>query len=97
VRKIKVISKKYDNSYRDEYETHLYSEENGTIIVLTPPGTRYYDHRKEAWFEVADGLLEIYFQDKWYNVWHICDQNSNQNLIYANVCMPAVLDGDVLE
>ena len=27
MKRIKVISKKYDNSYRDEYESYLYSEE----------------------------------------------------------------------
>jgi len=97
VRRIRVISKKYDNSYRDEYEAYLYSEKDETVIVLSPPGTRYYDHRKEAWFEAPDGLLEIYFKDKWYNVWHICEQNSKRNMIYANICMPAVLEGNVLE
>ncbi|MBC8233865.1 DUF402 domain-containing protein [bacterium] len=97
MRRIKIISKKYDNSYRDEYETYLYSEEDDTLVVFSPPGTRYYDHRKEAWFEACDGLLELYFKDKWYNVWHICEQNSYQNLIYANICMPAVLEGNVLE
>ena len=97
MRRIKVISKKYDNSYRDEYEAYLYSEEDEIFIVLSPPGTRYYDHRKEAWFEAPDGLLEIYFKEKWYNVWHICEQNSKRNMIYANICMPAVLQGNVLE
>jgi len=97
MRKIKVISKKYDNSYRDEYEAYLYSEADETIIVLSPPGTRYYDHRKGSWFEAPDGLLEIYFKEKWYNVWHICEQNSYRNIIYANICMPAVLEGNVLE
>ena len=96
MRIIRVISKKYDNSLRDEYEAYQYSEEDGTIIVLTPPGTRYYDHRKEAWFEELDGSLGIYFKEKWYNVWHICEQNSNRNMIYAHICMPAVLEGNVL-
>jgi protein associated with RNAse G/E len=97
VRRIKVISKKYDNSLRNEYEAFLYSREDETITLLSPAGTRYYDHRQEAWFEAPDGLLEIYFQDRWYNVWHICEQNSHRNLIYANLCMPAALHGNVLE
>ena len=97
MRRIKVISKKYNNSYRDEYEAYLYSEEEKKIIILSPPGTRYYDHRKEAWSESPDGLLEIDFKEKWYNIWHICEQNSNRNMIYANICMPAVLKGNVLE
>lgn len=97
MRRIKVLSKKYDNSLRDEHEAYLYSREDETITILSPAGTRYYDHRKEAWFEAPDGLLEVYFRDRWYNVWHICEQNSHRNLIYANLCMPASLRGNVLE
>ena len=97
MKRIKIISKKYDNSYRDEYEAYLYSEEDKTIIVFSPPGTRHYDYRKNAWFEAPDGLLERYFKDKWYNVWHICEQNSHRNMIYANICEPAVLKENVLE
>jgi protein associated with RNAse G/E len=97
VRRIEVISKKYDNSVRDEYETYLYSEDDGTILLFSPPVTRYYDYRKQAWFEAPDGLIEIYFKDRWYNVWHICEQKSNRNKIYSNICMPAALEGNVLE
>jgi protein associated with RNAse G/E len=97
LRRVKVISKKYDNSVRDEYETYLYSEKDGTILLFSPPATRYYDYRKQAWFEASDGLIEIYFKDKWFNVWHICEQKSNRNKIYSNICMPAVMEGNVLK
>ena len=97
MRRIKVLSKKYDNSLRDEHEAYLVSSADGTITLLSPAGTRYYDHRQKAWSEAPDGLLEIYFEDRWYNVWHIGEQNSRRNLIYANICMPATLNGDLLE
>jgi protein associated with RNAse G/E len=42
-------------------------------------------------------LIEIYFKDRWYNVWHICEQKSNRNKIYSNICIPAVMEGNVLE
>ena len=71
MRKVRVASKKYDGSLRDEYETYLYSESDETIILFSNPGLSYWDHRKGARFEATDGLLEIYFKHRWYNVWHI--------------------------
>lgn len=97
MRKVRVISKKYDGSLRDEYETKLYLETDDAILLHSPPGLRYYDHRKAAWFESPDGLLEIYFKQKWYNVWHIAEQTSHVNLVYVNIALPATLREDVLE
>ena len=86
-----MISKKYDGSLRDEYETDLYAETDETIILFSVPGLRYWDHRRAAWFEAQDGLVEIYLKHKWYNVWHIAEQVSNTNLIYVNIALPATL------
>lgn len=88
MRKVKVASKKYDGSRRDEYETYLVAETDETVTLFSPPGLKYLDHRKAAWFEAQDGLIEIYFKRKWYNVWHICEQISYRNLIYVNITMP---------
>ncbi len=35
MRKVRVVSKKYDGSLRDEYETYLYSEEEVKKFALT--------------------------------------------------------------
>jgi hypothetical protein len=97
MRKVKVISKKYDGSLRDEYETCLYAESDSTIILFSEPGLGYWDYRKAAWFEAPDGLLEIYFKHRWYNVWHIVEQVSNINLMYVNIALPATLQEEVVE
>ncbi len=97
MRKIKIISKKYGGRLRDTYETYLYAETDETLIFFSPPGLKYFDYRKEAEFESPDGLIEIYFKHKWFNVWHICDQHSHVNLIYSNISMPATLQGTTLE
>jgi len=97
MRKVRVASKKYDGSLRDEYETYLYSESDETIILFSNPGLSYWDHRKGARFEATDGLLEIYFKHRWYNVWHIAEQVSNLNLIYVNIALPATLQANVVE
>ena len=92
MRKVRVVSKKYDRSLRDEYETYLYAETDETITLFSLPGLRYWDHRKAAWFAAQDGLIEIYFKHKWYNVWHICEQISRTNLIYVNITMPTTFN-----
>jgi protein associated with RNAse G/E len=97
MRKVKVVSKKYDGSLRDEYETYLYAETDETITLFTPPGLKYWDHRKTAWFEAQDGLIEIYFKHKWYNVWHICEQVNYTNLIYVNISLPATFQATGIE
>src|SRR5258708_6884619 len=93
MRTVRVLSRKYDGSLRDEYETSLYAETEETITLFSVPGLPYWDHRKAARFEAPDGLLEIYFKRRWYNVWHICEQTSNINLVYVNIATPATLEG----
>lgn len=97
MRTVRVVSRKYDGSLREEYETTLYTESNETITLFSPSGLRYYDHRKAAWLEAPDGLLEIYFKTRWYNVWHIAEQVSGRNLSYVNIATPATLREGVLE
>jgi hypothetical protein len=64
MRKTRVVSKKYDGSLRDEYESYLYEETDEAIILFSVPGLRYWNHRKAAWFEGQDGLLEIYLKNR---------------------------------
>lgn len=96
MRKIKIVSQKYNGALRDEYESYLYAEDEAMIVALSPPGTPYYYHKKQGWFASEDGLLELYFKHKWYNVWHICEQNSGINHIYANIAMPVTRQDNVL-
>jgi protein associated with RNAse G/E len=56
----------------------------------------FWDYRRNARFEAPDGLLEIYFRHKWYNVWHIAEQVSNINRMYVNIAMPATIRDDVI-
>lgn len=97
MRKVRVISKKYDGSLRDEYETFLYTESDETILLFSVPGLSCWDYRKGARFEAPDGLIEIYLKHKWYNVWHIAEQVSHRNLIYINIALPATLRANVVE
>ena len=97
MRRIKIISRKYDGSLRDEYEAFLVAEDEEKLVVYTPPGTMDYDYRKQAWFEAPDGLLELYFKARWYTVWHICKQNSHVNQIYTHISMPPLVTATGIE
>jgi protein associated with RNAse G/E len=97
MRKVRVVSRKYNGALRDEYETYLYAETEETITLFSEPGLGYWHHQKAAWFEAEDGLIEIYFKHRWYNVWHICEQVSHTNLIYVNIAMPATLQASGIE
>lgn len=96
MRSVRVVSRKFDGSLRDEYESSLVEETDETITLFSLPGIPFWDHRKEAWFDAPDGLIEIYFKNRWYNLWHICEQKSHINVIYVNIAMPATLEGNRL-
>jgi protein associated with RNAse G/E len=91
LRTIPIISRKYDGSLRDEYAAFLYAEDDERLVVYVPAGTPSYDHRRQAWSEASDGLLELYFKKRWYSVWHICEQASNINQMYIHLSMPATV------
>jgi protein associated with RNAse G/E len=91
MRKVRVLSRKYDGSLRHEYQTHLHAETDDTITLFCLPGLPSWDHRKAAWLDAPDGLIEIYSKRCWYHVWHVCEQRSNRNRIYVHIGMPATL------
>lgn len=87
--KVKIISKKYDGSLRDISEATLVSHDDETIVLLQPPGASEYSYRKQRWEGMTDGLLQLFFTNRWYNVWHIADQRTHFNHIYTNIALPA--------
>jgi uncharacterized protein len=96
-RSVQVVSRKYDGSLRDEYETWLVEATDEVITLLSPPGTPYLDHRVGSWQTAPDGLLELYFPRRWYNLWHICERQSAASLMYINLATPVSFWGDRLE
>jgi protein associated with RNAse G/E len=97
MRSIRVISHKYDGRLRDDYEAFLYAEDDQRLVVYAPTGTMSYDRRTQTWVAAPDGLLEIYFKARWYNVWHICEQVSNANQMYINLATPATVTARGIE
>jgi protein associated with RNAse G/E len=97
MRKINIISRKYDGSLRDEHEAFVYAEDEECLVVYAPPGTPEYDHRKQDWSAAPDGILELYFKSKWYTVLLICEQNSCINQSYTHISMPTVATASGIE
>ena len=94
--KINVISKKYDGTPRDEAETFMISHTGDVIVLLSLPDEPVFVHKRNRWESAPDGLLQLYFMDRWYNVWHIADQRSGFNKIYANIAMPPTFVNNTL-
>ena len=68
MQKIRMSSRKDDGRLRDAYEALLYAEDDERLVVYAPVGTMSYDRHTQTWVPAPDGLLEIYFKTRWYNV-----------------------------
>ena len=96
--KILVRSQKFDGTLRDEYEATLLDQQDGLVRLLVPRGTPIHggDGRRSA--RATDSATELYFTDRWYNVWHFDSPRAPYwNLWYANVALPATFDGETLQ
>ncbi len=97
-RKIVVRSQKYDGTPRDEYEATLLDRQGSLVRIVVPRGTLVYGGDKRRIEEATDTSTELYFTDRWYNVWHFdAARAPHWNLWYANVSLPATFDGEVLQ
>lgn len=90
---IEVFSTKYDGSFRDSYPSFLLKESADFFLCYTAASPLSLVSSKEP----QDGLIEIYFKHKWFNVWHICEQITHTNLMYINLAMPPKLKRNRLE
>jgi len=97
IQAVRVLSKKYDGSLRDEYPAFLHSVSNEQLVVFVPPGVPVIDHQRGDWVDSPDGLIEIYSRRAWYHVWHICEQVSGMNKTYVHIAMPAQYSGATIE
>ena len=64
MRTIRIVSRKYDGTLRDEYEAFLYAEDDERLVVYVPVGTMSFNRRTQALVAAPDGLLEIYFKHR---------------------------------
>ena len=93
---MKIISKKYDGSLRDENMPLFVEHHTNAVIAHSFPGHPYLHHKSGEWKENENGLIEIFFTDRWYNVMHIFEHTRHQDAMYINLCLPAKIEGNVL-
>ena len=95
-RPITILSTKYDGSLRESYTGHLLEQVGPLIRIQVSAGATTYRGSDRPEALLYDGI-EMYFTDRWYNVWHFLTQGMDRYLWYANISTPATLDGDTLQ
>ena len=90
---IRIVGLKYDGSPRDEWPAQLIEQRGTQLRVHVPAGTEgiVRGHRRQV---VEDSSTDLYWTDRWYNVWQI--DRTEGVLFYANVAMPCQFDGSIL-
>ena len=92
-RTIRIEKTKYDGTVQRFCDGQLLDHVGSVLRVKVPAGTPVYVTRKERWVKSGSTALHCYFENRWYNVWHLREHIVAPNLWYANVAMPARFDG----
>ncbi len=93
-KKIQIESTKYDGTPRSMCEGRLVSFDGSAVRVFIPKGTPEYSAKANEYVDTSDNVLDIYFTDRWYNVY--LNYEGQSNLWYCNIAMPAEFDGQTL-
>ena len=88
---MRIISKKYDGRLRSENHPIHYAFEGKLVEVFSEPGAPFLNHKVNRWMQNENGLIEMYFSDRWYNLMHIFEHNSHDYAMYINLAMPAII------
>ncbi len=94
--RLQVVKTKFNGTLHHSYEGQLLDNVGSMVRVKVPSGTPVYEAKYDDWSNSEDTAIEIYFTDRWYNVWHLQEHTTYPNLWYANVAMPAKFDGATL-
>ena len=96
---VRIISQRLDGTPRDDFESALIGLTPSYLCVRTAAGTPIHGFRDGSWIieQAPNTAPELYFFDRWYNVLHIHESGPPYfNRWYANVSLPAELDGETL-
>ena len=91
---VRVVSTKYDGSPRDTYEGQLIDSGRGVVRLSVSAGTPTWWAKAQKWVDSVDDSIEIYFEDRWYNLWHFAP--NDRNMWYCNIAMPPTFDRETL-
>ena len=93
---IRVEKAKYDGTIQAAWESELLDHAGPLLRSVVPGGRPVYVLDRSRWVQSGETTcaVELYFEDRWYNVWHVRD--NTQELWYCNVAVPASFDGKTL-
>ena len=95
-RTIRVEKTKYDGTIQAAWESRLLDHTGSLLRSVVPGGAPVYVLDRSRWVKSGRTtcMVELYFEDRWYNVWHVRDGTTE--LWYCNVALPATFDGQTL-
>ncbi len=95
-RTIRIEKAKYDGTVQAAWESELLDHAGSLLRSVVPGGRPVYVLDRSRWVQSGQTTcaVELYFDDRWYNVWHFRDGTTE--LWYCNVAMPATFDGKTL-
>ena len=70
-RHVRIEKTKYDGTVRRFCVGQLLDHSGPLLRVKVPAGTPVYVTREARWVPSGDTALHCYFEDRWYNVWHL--------------------------
>ena len=100
-RTIRIEKAKYDGSYMAAWESQLLDQNGSALRTRVPAGAPVYLMDQGRWVKAMEtvSVVEIYFEDRWYNLYHFREPTTDPDrwhcnlLWYCNVAMPARFDG----
>ena len=100
-RTIRVEKAKYDGTIQAAWESELLDHAGSLLRSVVPGGRPVYVLDRSRWVQSGETTcaVELYFEDRWYNVWHFPDDATHlwsTHLWYCNVALPASFDGKTL-
>ena len=95
-RTIRVEKAKYDGTIQAAWKSELLDHAGSLLRSVVPSGKPVYVLDRSRWVKSGKTTcaVELYFEDRWYNVWHLHDTTTA--LWYCNVSLPAEFDGETL-
>ena len=94
-RTLLVASTKYDGSLHYEYEAKLIGREDSMLRLLVEAGSPYRGHNGGG--RARERYTALFWTDRDYNVYHNHRPVGRRRIAsYANVALPAEIDGDTV-
>jgi len=78
IKELSISTYKYDGSLKDTYHCKVIEENDDYLVLFTAANPN----------NQQDGIVELQFKRRWFNVRHICEQVNFLNHSYVNLATP---------